>query len=241
MLQDRKILAVVPARGGSKGIPMKNIVPLAGKPLLQYTADVIRQLKLVDRAVVSTDHPEIASVAESCGLSVPFPRPESLSGDVVSDLQVLTHVLNASEDYYMERYDIVLMLQPTCPLRKATHVEETLRLLVEGDYDAVWTVSETDSKAHPLKQLVLNGKRLDLYDKAGGGIVARQQLQPLYHRNGAAYAITRQCLMEQESIMGDRCGAVVIKEPLANIDTWWDLRLAGMLLQSMNDGEGTLS
>lgn len=235
MLQNKRILAVIPARGGSKGIPLKNIALLNGRPLLQYTADVIHQLTLLDRVVVSTDHREIASVAEQCGLNVPFFRPEALSGDVVSDLEVLTHALEASEDFYQERYDIILMLQPTCPIRKVEHVENTLRSLVEGAFDAVWTVSETDSKAHPLKQLVVKDDRLDFYDVAGKAIVARQQLTPVYHRNGAAYAISRQCLIEEKSIMGKRCGAVIIKEQLANIDTLWDLQFANYLLLSQKN------
>jgi CMP-N-acetylneuraminic acid synthetase len=102
---------------------------------------------------------------------------------------------------------------------------------VAGGYDAVWTVSETDSKAHPLKQLVLNGDRLDYYDPAGAAIIARQQLKPVYHRNGVAYAISRRCLTELKSIKGEKASAVVINDPLVNIDTPDDLLWANFLLQ----------
>ena len=103
--------------------------------------------------------------------------------------------------------------------------------LVVGDFDAVWTVSETDSKSHPLKQLVVDADgRLDWYDPAGGIIIARQQLKPVYHRNGIAYAITRSCLLEQNTIKGARTGVVIIDEHVINIDSEYDLELANFLM-----------
>jgi CMP-N-acetylneuraminic acid synthetase len=123
-------------------------------------------------------------------------------------------------------YDTVLMLQPTSPLRKPEQVTHALAKLLEGGYDAVWTVSPTDSKAHPLKQLTLKDDRLEFYDPAGRAIKARQDLEPVYHRNGVAYALTRRCLVELGSIWGERASAVVIDEPLANIDTLEDIRWA---------------
>jgi CMP-N-acetylneuraminic acid synthetase len=105
-------------------------------------------------------------------------------------------------------------------------------MLVDGGYDAVWTVSETDSKAHPLKQLTVSADgRLGYYDPAGAAIVARQQLQPVYHRNGIAYAFTRDCLLNQKTIMGAKTGAVVIDGPVANIDTELDIEWANYLLR----------
>ena len=231
MFQHQRVLVVVPARGGSKGIKLKNIFPLHGKPLLTYTGEVVRQLDFVDRAVVSTDHAEIAAVARACGLDAPFLRPETLAGDRIADWDVLHHALGEMERRDGVPYEIVVMLQPTSPLRQPAHVTQTVRTLVEGGYDAVWTVSPTDSKAHPLKQLVITDGRLTYYDPAGAQIIARQQLTPVYHRNGVAYAITRQCLLEQRSIKGENTGVVVIDEPLANIDTEFDILLAEFLMQ----------
>jgi CMP-N,N'-diacetyllegionaminic acid synthase len=97
-------------------------------------------------------------------------------------------------------------------------------MLVDGGYDAVWTVSETDSKGHPLKQYTVAADgALDYYDPAGAAIVARQQLKPVYHRNGIAYAMTRDCIVNQKTIRGRKLGAVVIERPVANIDTELDL------------------
>jgi CMP-N,N'-diacetyllegionaminic acid synthase len=232
MINGNTILVVVPARGGSKGIKLKNIYPLGGKPLLVYTGEVVQQLDYVDRAVVSTDHEEIARVARSCGLDVPFYRPESLSGDRIGDWDVLHHALGEIERQDNRRYDVIVMLQPTSPLRKPEHVTKTVVTLLEEDYDAVWTVSRTDSKAHPLKQLVVSNNQLDYYDPAGAQIIARQQLKPVYHRNGVAYAIRRACLVDKKSIKGDKTGAVIIDEPVANIDTEFDIKFAEFLMRS---------
>lgn len=231
MFEGRTILVVVPARGGSKGIPLKNIRPLAGKPLIVWTAEVVKRLDFVDRAVVSTDHQEIAKIAAENGLQAPFLRPESLSGDRIADWDVLNHALLEMERQDNRRYDVVVMLQPTSPFRSPAHVRSAVALLLSDGLDAVWTLSETDSKAHPLKQLCIRNGLVNYYDPAGAGIVARQQLEPVFHRNGVAYAIARTCLLDRRSIKGDRTGAVVIREPLVNIDGEDDIRYAEFLIQ----------
>lgn len=230
MFMGKKILAVVPARGGSKGIKLKNLRPLGGVPLVALVGRVVAALPWIDRAVVSTDHSEIAAVARAAGIDAPFLRPPEISGDRISDIPVLTHALEATERDDGQIYDVVVMLQPTSPMRRPEHVERTLHKLVEGHFDAVWTVSPTDSKGHPLKQLVLTGDSLDYYAPTGADIIARQQLSPVYHRNGVAYALTRQCLLENGSLKGERTAAVVIEEPMVNIDTEFDLLLAEFLM-----------
>lgn len=226
MIGEQRILAVCPARGGSKGIPLKNLSPFLGVPLVAHVGHLVRQIPMIDRSVVSTDHPEIARVARESGLDAPFLRPEEISGDRIADADVLLHALDAVERIDDLRYDLIVMLQPTSPLRRAEHVTDAIRMLVNGGWDAVWTVSETDSKEHPLKQLTVDESRLDYYDPRGASIIARQQLTPVYHRNGVAYVITRRCIVEHKSIKGDRTGALVIQGPLVSIDTLWDLQLA---------------
>jgi len=219
----KKIIAVVPARGGSKGIPLKNIQKINGVPLVGWVAKLIKELSFVDRAVVSTDHSKIASVCESYGLSAPFIRPVEISGDSISDLEVLAHAVLEMEKQDGVKYDVVLMLQPTSPLRTVDHVMATTKKLIDEDLDSVWTVSPTESKAHPLKQLTLTDNKLDYYDPNGADIIARQQLKTVYHRNGIAYAFTRSCLLEGKSIMGKRSGALVIKDKAVSIDTREDM------------------
>lgn len=230
MFEGRRVLAVVPARGGSKGIPLKNLKTIGGVSLVARAGHVAKAVAAIDRAVVSTDHDGIAAEAERAGLVASFRRPESLSGPTIADWDVLHHALLTMERQDGVTYDMILMLQPTSPSRTPAHVERTMQALADGGFDAVWTVSETDSKSHPLKQLtVAAAGGLDYYDPAGSMIVARQQLQPVYHRNGIAYAFTRDCLVEQKTIKGRRTGAVIIDEPVANIDTELDLLWAEFL------------
>lgn len=230
MVQEQKILAVVPARGGSKGVPLKNIKQLAGLPLIAHTAKVIQQVPRIDRAIVSTDHLGIARVAEEHGLAFLGERPEALSGDRVGDLPVLQQALEQAEASDGCRYDIVLMLQPTSPIRLAEDIDACIDKLADGPFDAVWTVSPIDLKFHPLKVLRVQNDSMSLWDARGQEIIARQQLEPLYYRNGICYAFTRDCLMETHSIYGRNAGAYVVAHPFANIDTEADFLAAENLM-----------
>jgi CMP-N,N'-diacetyllegionaminic acid synthase len=224
MHRELRILAVVPARGGSKGIPLKNLRTIRGVSLVGLAGRVVSKLTCIDRAIVSTDHDAIAAEALRFGLDVPFRRSPELSGDRISDWQVLNEALRMTEEIDGQQYDVVLMLQPTSPLRTPEQVMGTLDRLIDGNYDAVWSVSETDTKFHPLKQLVVSAQSdLDYYDPAGSAIIARQQLVPTFHRNGVAYAVTRDCVIMQGNIRGRRLGAYVVDGPVANIDVEEDL------------------
>lgn len=235
MIQDKRVLAVVPARGGSKGVPLKNIQPILGVPLVARVGHLIKEVPIIDRAVVSTDHPQIAEIASEAGLDVPFMRPTELSGDRVADWDVLSHALLEMERLDRQTYDIIVMLQPTSPLRKPEHVFAAIQKLVMEKYDSVWTVSITDSKYHPLKQLMMKNDQIDYYDPAGKKIIARQQLTPLYHRNGVAYVMTRECLVEQGTIKGKNTGALVIKEEMISIDTLWDFKIVEFILKEKGE------
>ena len=191
----------------------------------------MQQLGYIDRAVVSTDHPEIAKIAKESGLDVPFMRPEAISGDRIPDWPVLHHALNATEEDDNETYDIIVMLPPTSPLRKPEHITMAIEKLIDGNYDAVWTLSETDSKYHPYKQLTLEDGLVGYYDDKGAQIIARQQLSPTYYRNGVAYAISRNCLINSKSIKGHKTSAIIIDDPIVNIDTEFDFKLAELLIE----------
>lgn len=232
MINDLTVLAVVPARGGSKGVPLKNLRPVQNVPIVELAGRVACKVDCIDHAVVSTDHDDIAAAAVAGGLSDAFRRPENLSGDRISDVQVLTHALVTMEAQDERQYDIIVMLQPTSPLRQPHHVADTITKLVNGKYDAVWTVSETDSKNHPYKQLTIDDEELSLFDSRGETIIARQQLQSVYHRNGLAYALTRDCLLNQKSLMGQKAGALVCDGKFVSIDTEWDFKLVNFILEN---------
>jgi CMP-N,N'-diacetyllegionaminic acid synthase len=230
MIEEQSVLAVVPARGGSKGIPLKNLRQVGGRSLVARVGDIIADVPEIDRAVVSTDHAAIAKAAQDAGINAPFMRPEALSGDYIGDVDVLLHALLECEAVDQRRYDIIVMLQPTSPLRTPAQVSATIRMLVDGSWDSVWTVSATDSKAHPLKQLKVSNGTLEYYDPSGSKIIARQQMDTVYHRNGIAYALTRACLVEQRSIKGTRSGALITDGQAVSIDTEWDITLVEFLL-----------
>lgn len=232
VFEGKRVLAVCPARGGSKGLPRKNIQPVGGVPLVARVGHLVGEMPEIDHGVISTEDPEIADIAVAAGLVFHGFRPAALSGDAVPDWPVLEHELRAAESAAGYQFDIVLMLQPTAPLRRPEHVRGALAMLDAGDWDAVWTVSPTDSKHHPLKQFSVDADgSLTYYDPQGAAVVARQQLSQLYHRNGAAYAISRACLVEQATIKGRRTAAYVIDEPMISIDTRFDLRLCEFLLE----------
>ena len=225
MINGLSVLAIIPARGGSKGVPLKNLRKVGGVPIVELAARVSSAVSYIDRTVVSTDHEGIARAAKEGGAEAPFMRPEVLSGDRVSDLQVLTHALLEMEQHDNRMFDLIVMLQPTSPLRTKQHVIDSIEFLVENNYDSVWTVSETDSKCHPLKQLIINGGVLCYYDKKGKEIIARQQLNPVYHRNGISYVIRRKVLINQKSLMGEKPGACIVEGDHISIDTEKDFKI----------------
>ena len=225
MFANLSVLAVIPARGGSKGIPKKNIAPLAGKPLISYTTELISHLPWIDKTVVSTDSSEIAEVAQqSVGVGIVW-RPEEISGDRIGDRDVLHHALIEAEAVDGTTYDVVIMLQPTSPLRTEENITDCITTLVEGKWDAVWTVSATDLSFHPRKQLTLDAEgRLGFFVPGGEAIIARQELTPVFHRNGVCYALKRELLLNSEGIWApERTTAVVIPGHHISIDTPEDL------------------
>jgi CMP-N,N'-diacetyllegionaminic acid synthase len=227
-----KVLAIVPARGGSKGIRLKNLRVVAGQSLLARTLGLASALPEVSQVCVSTDHPDIKAAAlQFDGVTV-VDRPEELSGDRVADSPVLKHALEATEALLDMRFDVVLMLQVTSPLRDARDIRECLEALANDNGDAAWTVSPTELHFHPLKQLVVDDAgNMDLYDSRGLEIVARQQLTPVFHRNGSCYALRRDFLMSSDTLFSPGRSKAIISEGVrVNIDAEEDLTLAEELL-----------
>ena len=229
MINGKKILAVVPARGGSNGIKLKNLRKINKISLVSHVGNTIKKIKIIDKAILSTDNKKIAKVAIESGLTVPFIRPKGISGDKVSDYKVIIHALKFAEKKDKVKYDIVVSLPPTSPLRKSKDVIGAIKLLIDKKYDAVWTVSKTDSKYHPLKQLSITKNKLKYYNPKGAKIIARQQLDKVYHRNGVAYVISRNCLVNLKSILSRNSGAYVVKGNQISIDTLSDIKFANSL------------
>lgn len=230
MIANTHVLAVVPARSGSKGIPDKNMQVLGGHSLIARAGLTLKACPSVDCAVISTDSPAYAEEGRAHGLRAPFLRPPELSTDNAGAVETVIHAVNAAELHYREHFDIVLIVEPTCPFRRPDDIEGALKMLVETGADSVVTVSRVDTKFHPQKILKIEQERLTFYDSVGAAVKARQSLEQLYYRNGACYALTRQCLMEKEVIFCVTTRAYVIDRLLLNIDEPWELEFARYLL-----------
>ena len=237
MLRDKRVLVVIPARGGSKGIPHKNITLVAGKPLIHYTTELLAELAWIDAAVVSTDDEDIAAEALLAKTVEIVWRPQELAGDRIGDMPVLAHALGEAEATARLSFDVVVMLQPTSPLRSADDVLECVSTLIAGNWDAVWTVSETDLTYHPLKQVkLLPGGSIEFYLDSGSHIIARQQLQPAFHRNGVAYAFTADFVRTADSVFSPgRSSAVVTPGRHISIDTTEDILAVEQALQGAHE------
>lgn len=226
MYKNKNILAVVPARGGSKGVKLKNIHKLAGKPLIYWTLEILEELSEKIRTFVSTDNEKIIKLVKKKGFEPHIKRPKVLAGDKVKDFEVIEHALLEMEKIDNKKYDIILMLQPTSPLRNKKQILDILNLIISKKYDSVWTVSLNDLKFHAMKQLKLEKGLLKYIMKEGETFPIRQSLYDTYHVNGLAYAFSRDCIIKQKSRMGKRTAPFLIKEKVINIDTIEDFDIA---------------
>ena len=232
MYLDNRILAVVPARGGSKGVPRKNLRTIQGVPIVCRAGHCAKECKEFDRIVISTDDEEIANAAEEAGLAAPFRRPPEISDSRAGDWEVMNHALVTMERIDNVRYDIVVLLQPTAPLRRSRDVSGAIKLLIDGQYDAVWTVTETDLKYHPIKQMYVRDGKISFAMPAGEAIPIRQELETPYHVNGVAYALTRSCILDQKNRLGRKTGAYIVEGPSVSIDEEEDFEKVEAVLAS---------
>lgn len=225
-----KTLYVIPARGGSKGIPHKNIKPLAGKPLIGYSIDVARQLAADDDICLTTDDPDIAATAESMGLNVPFLRPASLATDTCGTYEVLIHAL----DYYRDRgidYDTLVLLQPTSPMRTADDVRAAMALY-SPDIDMVVTVKEAASNPYYNCYETDNDGFLHI-SKGDGGYTRRQDAPKVWEYNGAVYVINVESLRRMPlSAFTRRRMSVMPAERSVDLDTPVDWLIAEKLIEN---------
>jgi len=227
-----RVLGIITARGGSKGIPGKNLRPLCGKPLLAYTAEAALRARRLTRTILSTDDPEIARAGVEFGLDVPFLRPSELGLDTTPHVPVLQHALTSVEAVG-EKYDAILTLQPTNPMRRPEDIDGSIDLLESSGADSVISFYDAGEK-HParMKMIDEDGWAIDPpFAEAFEG-QPRQQLPKLYLREGSIYLTRRDVLMDQNSLKGRRCKAWIIPEERAcNIDTQFDLSIAEFLLK----------
>ena len=234
-----KVLAIILARGGSKGIPKKNIKEICGKPLIAYTIEAALLSGIFDKVVVSTDSHEIASVAKSFSASVPFMRPDELSQDHVWSRDALRHAVLECEKEYSTLYDYVVELPCVAPLRNYIHIREAVNKLIQTGADSVISVCKMQDK-HPvrMKRIVEDTIQDFCKEFPEGEGSRRQDLEPCYIRNGAIYAMTRKCIVDDFSRNGKVSRPYIMDEiHSVNIDSMIDYYLAESIIRLKNESK----
>ncbi|MEP4378234.1 MAG: acylneuraminate cytidylyltransferase family protein [Alphaproteobacteria bacterium] len=225
------VLAVIPARGGSKGIPGKNMKRLGGLTLVGRATRLAVSQNWIDQVIVSTDDAEIAAEVARQGGDAPFLRPADLAGDTASSDDMWRHAWRSAEDHYGRRFDVSVLLEPTSPLRQPADLTATMTALFGGAFHGAATVSPTPAHYAPQKTLTVNEGRVGFLLEEGARTARRQDVPPLYHRNGLCYALRREPFLDGAPILDEACAAVIIERPIANIDEPFELELAEWLLQ----------
>ncbi len=233
-----KVLGLIPARGGSKGVPRKNIKLLAGKPLIQYTIEAALEARLLSKVIISTDDAEIAEVAVKLGVEVPFLRPKELAEDKTPTLPAIVHALNFMEGLG-EEYDAVCLLQPTSPVRQKGDIDNCILIMQEKNADSVISMAEVPTEYNP--HWVYFPDKEGYYRLSTGEenpIPRRQELPPAYHREGSIYLSKTDIILNHNSLFGKKVVGYTIKNrPVINIDTLEDWAEAEKFMTNSNTSQ----
>ncbi len=227
---NKKVLAIIPARGGSKDIPRKNVKSLVGKPLIGWSIDAANQASCIDRTIVSTEDEEIASVARELGADVPFIRPAELSADDTPGMAPVLHAISQLPDY-----DWVFLLQPTSPLRSAEDIDGIWKFC--QDRCAPAAVSVCEVKKHPYWMYQCNPtQHLEPLITERPDVARRQDLPSAYSLNGALYIARTDWLLEQRDFIGhETLGYIMPPERSVDLDTAQDWQWVEFLIEQEND------
>jgi len=230
VINNKTVLAIIPSRGGSKGVPRKNIREVAGKPLIAWTILESRKSQYIDRLIISTDDKEIADVAQQWGCEVPFLRPAHLALDDTPGVEPVIHAVES-----LPGYDYVVLLQPTSPLRTVEDIDGCIELCVNKNADSCVSITETDKSPYWMFTLNDEGKMSRLIDN-NTNCTRRQDLPPVYALNGAVYVAATKILAEKRSfIHADTVSFIMSKHNSVDIDTELDLTIADIFLKRINN------
>lgn len=218
MIKGTSVLAIIPARGGSKGVPRKNIRDVAGKPLIAWTIEEAKKSKYIDRLILSSEDPEIIEVAKKWGCDVPFVRPAELAEDATPGIAPVLHALNA-----LPEYGLVVLLQPTSPLRNVVDIDGCIELCLREDACACVTVTEPDKSPYWMYRLDKTGRMFPLINTPERDS-RRQELPKVYALNGAVYVARSEWMREKKTFVTEQTVAYFMpKDRSADIDTELDL------------------
>lgn len=224
------IVATICARGGSKGIPKKNIRLLCGKPLIIHTIDVAKRCKLINRIIVSTDDHEIAEIAREAGAEVPFLRPRELALDTTAKLPVIKHAIQFLECQEGYRADIIVDLDPTSPLRTEKDIEACIRMVMAGEADNVFSVTEAHRNPYFNMVEIIDG-RVQLVKQLDYPITRRQDAPEVYDLNASIYVWKRDALMDNEALCLENTGIYLMPRWAIDIDNETDFELVEFILK----------
>lgn len=226
MIHNKSVLAILPARGGSKGLPGKNIKPVGGKPLIAWTIEAAQQSKFIDRVILSSEDEDIINVAKQYGCDVPFVRPVELAQDDSSAIDTVLHAL-----HLLPHYDITVLLQPTCPLRTAADIDSTISNMFAKKARSCVSVTTPDKSPYWMYTTSRYGRLKTLLDNELAA-KQRQELPEVYVLNGAVYAICTDYLMNTRNFVPDGTVPYVMsKEHSVDVDYQIDLELVEFLLE----------
>jgi len=211
MYQNKTFLAIIPARGGSKGLPGKNIRELCGKPLITWSIEAGLQSIVIDEVVVSTDSIEIAEISKNCGASAPFLRPCELASDTATTIDAVKHTIDYYKNNFNKTYDYIVLLEPTSPLRDKNDLDEMIRKIValDDDFDAIVSIGEVHEHPSIMKQL--DGNIIQAYCAELAMAGRRQDNQPAYFPYGVAYIVKTKTLLEEKTFYPARTTHHIIK------------------------------
>lgn len=233
--KNKKILGVITARGGSKGIPGKNIKLLAGKPLIAHTIEQAKQSQFLTRTIVSTDSEEIMGVAKQFGADVPFQRPAELAQDDTPHVPVLKHALQWLKENENQEFDYLVNLHPTSPFRTAEDIDNCIKKAVDTGADSVVSVIELANFSLKKLKKIENDLILPLMEEEGGTAMPRQQVEKVYKRNAAIY-VTKADLILQEDMYGKVCRPYLMPESRSlDIDEPYDFELAECWMKKIDE------
>lgn len=237
MIANKRVLAVIPARGSSKGLPGKNIKPLLGKPLIFWTLEAASKSRYVDATFVSTDSQEIAEVARDLGEEVPELRPAALATDTASSIDVVLHAVERAQSLHNTCYDWVCLLEPTSPLRDETDVDKAMeQLAMNLDAQAIVGVCKSEA-AHPRFLVKIENGFLEPYLKNQAEYVRRQDLDPLYFFEGSVYISEISTLQKKRTFYHNRTiGYIVPRWKALEVDEMCDLIAAEAFLKAKKEG-----
>lgn len=229
MYREKSFLAIIPARGGSKGIPHKNIMDICGKPLIAYSIDAAKESKYIDYILVSTDDNEIKNVSANYGASVPFLRPEELSNDEAKSIDVVVHSVNFLKSVGKE-FDYVILLQPTSPLRTYEDIDAAIELIVEKKESSLISICKVEE--NPIIMRTIEEDKLKPILEFKGNNLRRQDLPTYYIFNGALYINTTEMILNEKAFVNESTIPFVMdKYKSVDIDTMLDAKVVEYILE----------